>query len=344
MGWRDFGEWVLSRLLPDQETRKAEAALTETIERLVQEVSPAIRNIRGYRKRLRAPVEGAQKYIEGLVAAIPGPRPLSVEQGGRDSLTALLFVDADQLRGLFNDNAELISFFQDNSTTQAVALLTASCNEKTIFTSVLQGEIIRRDVPQTAVDFTEHRIVAPAETETLNRRALSEGGLRLLGLRALEHLTNLKSQKEDLAEEKRMVGIKLKILQAHDRSLEGLLESGQDSAAKAVRVREMLAEIDQELDTVTAVLGTPEDALNHLLSFLNNPEYVLTIQPLSLRLNWMGVKVEENAADPGTEIALAELEIKDRAKRVALLVTINRKEIMVNTRNPLIGRVLGIKS
>jgi len=340
MGLRGLGKWVLSRLLPDQETRKAEAALTEAIERLVQGVSPAIRNVRGYRKRLRTPVERAQQYIEGLVAAIPGPRPLSADREAPDSLTALLFVGADQVRGLLNDNAELVSFFQDNSTTQAVALLTATCNEKTIFTSVMQGEIIRRDVPQTAVDFTEHRVVAPAPTEAGNRRALREGGLRLLGLRALEHLTNLKSQKEDLAEEKRIVGIKLKILQAHDCSLEGLLESDRDSAAKAHRVREMLAEIDQELDTVTAVLGTPEDALNHLLSFLNNPEYVLTIQPLSLRLNWMGVKVDENAEDPGTEIDLAELEIKDRRKRVALLVTINRDEIIVNTRNPLIGRVL----
>jgi hypothetical protein len=328
MGLSNLWERVLGHLLPDQETRKVEAALTEAIERLVQEVSPAIRNVRGYRKRLRTPVEGAQKYIEGLVGAIPGPLPLSADSGGRDSLTALLFVDADQVRDLLNGNAELVSFFQDNSTTQAVALLTATCNEKTIFTSVMEGEIIRRDVPQTAVDFTEHRVVAPAPTEVENRRALSEGGLRLLGLRALEHLTNLKTQKEDLAEEKRMVGIKLKILQAHDRSLEGLLESNRDSAAKAHRVREMLAEIDQELNTVTAVLGTPEDALNHLLSFLNNPEYVLILQPLSLRLNWMGVKVDKNAEDPGTEISLAEMEIKDRRKRVALLVTINQEEIV----------------
>ena len=209
-----------------------------------------------------------------------------------------------------------------------MALLTATYNEKTIFTSVLQGEIIRRDVPQLAVDFTDHRIVAPAATETACRQAIREGALRLLGLRALEHLTNLKNQKEDLAEERQMMRIKLKILQAHPRSLEGLLESDRDSEVKAARVRELLAEIDQELDTVSAVLGSPEDALNHLLSFLNNPEYVLTIQSLSLRLNWMGVKVDENAEDPGTEIVLAEMEIKDRLKRVALLVTINRNEIM----------------
>ena len=124
------------------------------------------------------------------------------------------------------------------------------------------------------------------------------------------------------------MGVKLKILQAHNRSLEGLLESDRDSEVKAARIRELLKEIDQELDTVTAALGTPEDALRHLLPFLNNPEYVLAFRPLTLRLNWMGVKVDADAADPGKEISLADLEIKDRMKRVAVLVTINRDEIV----------------
>ena len=180
---------------------------------------------------------------------------------------------------------------------------------------------------QQAVDFTDHRIVAPATTEAINRRLMVEGALRLLGLRTLEHLTHLKSQKEDLVEEKHLMGVKLKILQAHSHSLEGLLESDRDSEVKAGRVRELLAEIDQELDVVTTVLGSAEDALNHLLAFLNNPEFVLTFHPLTLRLNWMGVRVEEDAADPGREISLVELEMPGRLKRVAVLVNIPREEV-----------------
>ncbi len=328
MGLRDFWEWLRGWLIPDEETRKARAALDKEIERLVQEVAPSIRSVRGYRRRLRDPVRQAEKYTAEMVEAIPGPLPLSVEPGGPASLVKLLFASSDQLGRLFNDSDDLASFFHRETATKVVALLTASCTEKTIFTSVRQGEIIRRDVPQTAVDFTDHRIVAPAATEAECRRALREGGLRLLGLRALEHLTNLKSQKEDLVEEKHLMGIKLKILQDHNRSLEGMLETDRDSIAKAVRVRKTLADVDLELQTVTAALGSPEDALNHLLSFLNNPEFVLTIQSLSLRLNWMGVKVEEDSEDPGAEISLAEMELKNRLKRVALLVSVDRKEIM----------------
>jgi hypothetical protein len=327
-GMKDFWDWLLGFLHLDRKTREARGALDEEIERLVQKVSPAIRNIRGYRKQLRLPVAKAKTYIEGLVAAIPGPLPLSAADWGRDSPAEPLFIDAGQVRELLRNSGALQSFFHEGSTPQAVALLTATRQEKTIFTSELQGEIIRRDVPQLAVDFTDHRVVAPAATEPLNRLALREGALDLLGLRALEHLTSLKSQKEDLSEERRLLEVKLKILQARNRSLEGLLESDRESADKAVRIRELLAEIAHELGTVTAVLGPPEDALKHLLVFLNFPEYVLTFQLLTLRLNWMGVKVGKDAADPGREIRLAELEIKDRLKRVAVLVTIDRDEVV----------------
>lgn len=41
----------------------------------------------------------------------------------------------------------------------------------------------------------------------------------------------------------------------------------------------------------------------------------------------MGVRVEEDAADPGREISLVELEMPGRLKRVAVLVNIPREEV-----------------
>lgn len=328
MGPLSLGKWVSNRLQLGREARGAEKKLRETIESLVDEVSPAIRNVRGYRKQLRSPVEKFEKHLEGLAAAIPGPLPLSTTGWGQGSPAELLFIDAGRVGELFRTSAVLKSFFEGDAASQAVALLTATRSEKTIFAGEIQGQIIKRDVPQTAVDFIDHRIVAPAATETRDRRALVDAGMRLLGLRVLEHLTNLKSQKEDLAEERRLMAVKLKILQAHAQSLEGLLESHRESELKAAKVRELLQEIDQELDVVTKVMGPPEAALTHLTTFLNSPEFLLTYKPLTLRLNWMGVRVEEGAEDPGKEISLVEMEMPGRLKRVAVLVTIRREEVV----------------
>ena len=112
MGLRDFWEWLLGWLILNEETRKARAALTEEIERLVEEVSPAIRNVRGYRQQLRAPVEKAKEYIE----ATGGRHTRSAARcrridWGRGSPVELLFIDADQIRELFRNSAELKVIF-----------------------------------------------------------------------------------------------------------------------------------------------------------------------------------------------------------------------------------------
>jgi hypothetical protein len=328
MNFKNLWDWLLGLLHLDRKTRETRAALNEEIERLVQEVSPAIRNVSGYRKELRLPLETAKAYIEEMGAAVPGPLPLSIAGWGQCSPAELLFINVDQARDLLRESTDLQAFFQQDPAPRAVALLTATCHEKTIFGVEMQGEILRRDVPQQAVDFTDHRIVVPAATEALNRQAVRQGALHLLALRALEHLTNLKTHIEDLNEERRSTELKLKVLLAHNRSLEGLLESDRESAGKAARVREMLSEINQELDTVKAALGRPEDGLKHLVTFLNYPDQVLTFHRLNLRLNWMGVKVHESAADPGKEIPLIEVEIKDRLKRVATLISIDREEVV----------------
>jgi hypothetical protein len=323
-----FWERLLGFFNLDRKTRESRRALNNEIERLVQEVSPSIRNVRGYRKALRSPLGKAKQYIEDLVAALPGPLPLSAAGWGRESPAEPLFIDANQVRALFRESADLKTFFQKDPGPRAFALLTATCKSKTIFGSDLQGEILRRDVPQEAVDFTEHRIVGPAATEARTRLAVREGALQLLSFRAMEHLVDLKNRAEDLSEEKRLAELRLKILQAQNRSLEGLLESARESQAKADRLREMLAEITRELVTVKTELGGPEESLNQLLGILKNPGEVLLYSLLTFRLNWMGVRVSAEAADPGREISLMEVEIKNRLKRVAVLITVDREEVL----------------
>jgi hypothetical protein len=327
MTLKDFWDWLLGLLGLERKTQ----ALNEEIDALVQEVSPSIFNVRGYRKALRLPLELAKNYIERLVEAIPGPLPLSVIEWGRGTSVELLFIDPDQVRELFQGSADLKTFFQNDPASRIYALLIATCNEKTIFGSEVQGEILRRDVPQEAVDFKDHRIVVPAPTQNLNCLKIKEGALRLLALRAMEPLADLKNQAEDLSEEKRITEVKLKILQAQSRSLEGLLETDQESRAKADQVRKILDEIDRELVTVKTRLGGAREALNHLRTVLQNPEEILKYQRLTFRLNWMGVKVNEEAADPGKIINLIEVEIKDRLKRVAVLITVNREEVLNQT-------------
>jgi hypothetical protein len=319
--------WNQYREQRERQRRKA-ANLAELIERMVQESDPAIRKVSGYRQHLQKPVENALGYIEGLISSIPGPVSLSVESWDKDPLIHALFVSPDEIRSLLQDGAELTSFFQQSGVKTAVALLTALKKERTIFGSVQEGEIMRRDVAQTAVEFYDHRIVAPAATEAEKRLNLVQRGLSVLASYTIEEILRIHSVREELVEERRMLAAQFKIKHSRHRGLERLLAGGNPNDANEEQARQLLEEIDQQLEQLEPGSGKPQEFLAKLEKVLLGPDNFLTGRTIGMRLNWMGVKLPEESPQNGREITLAELEIPGRVKRVAVLAAVSATECL----------------
>jgi hypothetical protein len=315
-----LGKWSQYRERKSRQRQK-EAALVELIERMVQDSDPAIRKVAGYRHQLQKPVENALEHIEGLISLIPGPFSLSTEHWDKDPLIHALFVSPDEISSLLRNCAELKSFFQESGADTAVALLTATKKERTIFGTALEGEIVRRDVPQVAVEFYDHRVAAVVATEEENRRELVHRGLNVLATYALEEIMQIQSIREDLAAQRHILAVQLKIQQTHKRGLERLLAGGTQSQADAIQAEQVLAEIDKQLMELEPGSGMPQDFLRELENVLTSPGNFLTGETIGMRLNWMGVKLDEESAED--EITLSELEIPGRLKRVALLAQIS---------------------
>ncbi len=322
-----LGKWSQYRERKRRQRQK-EAALIEWIERMVQDSDPAIRKVAGYRHQLQKPVENALKHIENLISLIPGPCSLSAELWDKDPLIHALFVSPDEIRHLLHNCAELKSFFQKSGANAAVALLTATKKERTIFGTALEGEVVRRDVPQEAVEFYDHRVVAPVATEEENRRELVHRGLNVLSTYALEEIMQIQSIREDLAAQRHILAVQLKIQQTHKRGLERLLAGGTQSPSEAIQAEQVLAEIDQQLMELEPGSGMPQDFMHKLENVLTAPANFLTGERIGMRLNWMGVKLEEESAENGRQITLSELEIPGRLKRIALLVKISATECL----------------
>jgi len=239
-----------------------------------------------------------------------------------------LFVNPGEIRSLLQNHADLQSFFQKSAVKTAVALLSATKKERTVFGTDQQGEIVRRDVPQLAVEFYDHRVVAPGVDEAENRRELFHRGLYVLAAHTLEEILRIHSIREELTEERRMLAVKLKIQYSRDRGLERLLAGGSKNNADQEQAQQLLAEIDKQLMELKPGSGTPQDFLGKLEKVLLEPGHFLTGKTIGLRLNWMGVKQDEESPEKGPEITLAELEIPGRVKRVAVMVTVSVNECM----------------
>jgi hypothetical protein len=322
-----LGRWNQYRERKNRQRQK-EAALLELIERMVQDSDPSIRKVAEYRQRLQKPVANALGYIEGLISSIPGPFSLSSESWDKDPLIHALFVSPDEIRSLLQNCAELKSFFQHSGVNTAVTLLTATRKERTVFGTAQEGEIIRRDVPQVAVEFYDHRVVAPAATEEEKRRKLVQRGLALLAAHTLEEISQIRSIREDLSEERRMLAVKIKIQHSRERGLEGLLAGGSKSGESAEKAQQLLAQIDRQLMEIKSGSGTPRDFMGKLEKVLLDPGNFLTGKTFGMRLNWMGVKLNEESTENDREIVLAELEIPGRAKRTAVLATVSADECL----------------
>jgi hypothetical protein len=319
--------WNQSREVKKRK-RKKDDTIVEWIDRMLQESDPSIRKVPGYREQLRQPFENAMGYLEGLISSIPGPFSISAGQWDKDPLTHSLFVDPNEIRSVLYKAADLKAFFKKSGLKTCVALLTATKKERTIFGTGMEGEIIRRDVPQVAVEFYDHRVVAPAASEEENRRELVHRGLYVLASNALEEFMRIKSMIEELNGERRILDYKLKIHKTREQGMQRLLAGTLQPDSEIEQARELLGEIDKQLMEFEQGSGTPKDFLRKLEKVLLSAGNFLTEKTITMRLDWMGIKQDDVSAENVNEINLAELEIPERAKRVAVLTSIDAGECL----------------
>jgi hypothetical protein len=308
--------------------REKENALTQAIDQVLQASAPVMCSFRDCRRGLRSPVENALGYIQQTIDAIPGPTRLSPDNWDRDPLLKALFVSPDEIRSVLERDQRLRSFFARQPAARAFALLTATKTERTIFGTAAEGNMVRRDVPLTAVEFHDHRIIDPSAAEAETRHALEDRALNALVTQVLERLLQLRSLKDELREHQRILSIKFKIQQTRPHGLDDLKSEPDAAESTLQEPPRMLADIDRQIRDLAAESDSPEEYLRQLTAVLNAPQQVLTVTPIAMQLNWMGVKQNTAAADGDRCIRLAEVEFQDRLKRVAVFVDIARQDCL----------------
>jgi hypothetical protein len=301
--------------------RRSEAELTRAVQRVLDLGAPVVCTLRDCRRELRGPVQTALAHIDRAVAAIPGPLPLAPDAWDRHPLLQALFTDAGEIGRLLSADRRLRSFFSRRpAPPRAFALLTAARCERTIFGTAVEGEIVRRDVAQTAVEFRDHRILDPAETPAETRGELRMRALAALVTPVVDRARRQRARLDELREQQRILAIQLKIQQSRpDRSAaRGPQDIGGDAAPP------VLEEIDRRIRELSAAAASPAEVLREMAAVLGAPQAALTVTPVALRLNWMGVKQCRTSSACDLDVRLVEVEIREHLKRTAVFVEIAR--------------------
>lgn len=314
-----IGAWIGSVWQRLQPQAPADDPLVQVTDRVVQIADPVIRQAKRYRQVLAEPIAGSMRYFLSISKTVPGPINLDPKRYYDDPTVKALFASPNELDEVLRFNPEINKLRKQGFVGEVVAMMTMLQQERTIFGHKQEGELMVRDVRQQAVSFSDHRIVAPAADLEATRNGIVNRGLEVLATVAMERITTLRANKAELQGKKEYLQGMVKILGGRSHRQELFAAPTAHNREELRKVEQMLADVDQELETLRQQIALPEQSLAHLEGIMRQPEAMLVARRQSLRLNWMGVRVDDDPGSEGNEITLAEFSVEE-IRRSAVLV------------------------
>ncbi len=302
------------------------AVLRDDIERVVDASEPRIRLVGNYLQKLLDPVEGALVYGDRLLRLIPPAVALGGQAWTLDPRVNAFFATKDDLKAMLGQNPRVRAFFEDGAHRECFAWMLMVKREIETFGPALDGDLLVREVRQIRVSFSDHQLFFPNASEAGLRKELQERTLVFLATRALERINELREERGGLEERRRQLQVQLRALRGHGQGLRPLLSSPDADERKLATLEQRLIQTEQDLVAARKQLGTLDDYLEQVRQVLSRPEEYLRIQPLTMRINRLGLKLDANSSEPGEAITLIELASLDE-KRIGVLVRFARDDL-----------------
>lgn len=290
------------------------------IERMIDIADPTIRRAGRYRLPLSDPVAIGRDYCFSLIDQVPGPVELTRHAYFNDPTVKALFATPEQFNDLIRLSPDVESLQKTGYDGEAVALLTMSRVEKTVFGHQRHGELLLRDVQQRTVNFTDHRLIAPADSLTVTQGGIVERGMEVLATVAMERITNLRARILELRQQRDYLNGAIHILDGKAHMYSRFTAPDSAMAQKLLDARERLKMVEEELEETKMSLTYPEDSLKHLSEVMRAASDILIIDTHKFKVNWMNVLVGEGQDKEGHEITLARFSLGGELERYGIFV------------------------
>jgi hypothetical protein len=186
----------------------------------------------------------------------------------------------------------------------------------------LSDNILKKDVQQIAVSFSDHRIYSPAPSESETREGLKTCLFQGLATNALQHIVQLRLASHRLQNRHRMLHARLRQYQQKSGEADSMTQRFEETGRELEKI---------EAEMMNTPLLTPQVILEQVLDVFSKPENFVQLRKLSLRLNKMGIKISDTSPEPANRLDLTEVIIGNEAPRVITLATFPRKELLART-------------
>ena len=308
-----FKEWYKGR--------GAERAFIETV---VESIEPKIKQVNGYRKRLQSPLSVCREHAKKIVAGIPGPIYLKHPDDYTDPLINAAFVGPEKLENLIAKTESLRLETGGLPGPERVALLTMTRTDRTIFGRSLHDDLLVSEERLTSITFSDHKIVAMAESLEASRKQLEKYILEIIAHSASHELAVRRTDLEEVRQRREKLRAMWEMFGGADHA-DGITTPGRaDEEENLEKVASMLEETEAELSVAIKGFETPEDWLNFLEQYLSEPEKIVAVTPVTLRLDWRNV-LTENPGEKASTISFAQCSFSEGAARDAVFIAFNKE-------------------
>ncbi|MFJ4290918.1 hypothetical protein ACIP1U_14185 [Cupriavidus sp. NPDC089707] len=299
---------------PDGAREAARAALAERVTRLC----PYVRLVGGYRKRLAPALAIADRYVRDVVAGLPPASAASEATWNSDPYIHAFFGTPQDVMPVFSRSPDLRDYFSGSATAaEAYCVLGMDKHERRTLGVALEGDVMRTEVPQTTVSFTDHRVRICAATEAALREEIACRMLDQFALQALAEIAGGTSRRDRIEREQTLLTTRLHLLEKQGVGMRSVLgERDETQADESARLREQVAQNEAALAALGAPeapdaadaqggrAGLPERQLQALVDVLTHADASFSVEREAVRLSPMNIVLPPGSAGPGADLRL----------------------------------------
>jgi len=327
-------ERVASALFGGGQTPGDDAAerqlIADMVELVVETVEPRVRLHARYREKLGGCIGHSIEYLRSIGRAPMEPVLLARTAWSEDPRLNAFFARADDVPACLGGSRELRAFFEDpahGDVQEAYALLGMKKQERTVLAPQLQDGMLRQEVAQETVSFSEHRLFAPAATLADTRLEIGRRIFRRLAQVALSRIVALDMKASELEQHKAYLAARLRLLRLSRDGMEGAVK---DPATVGEQIRALERELQEAVEGYIEAktgLATLDGYIKHIDDVFSRPEQHLTVTHTPLRLSRMGIRVDDSSTGPVNELTLTEMSIGENLRVAIAIARCPRSEV-----------------
>ncbi|MBS1209733.1 MAG: hypothetical protein H6R19_2131 [Proteobacteria bacterium] len=319
-------DWFRQSTPKIDEEKVSTQLVEETIDYVVKMTDARLTLINHYRQRLTGPVTRSLQYLNALRTSLPPTHEVAPLSWSLDPTMRAFYGQPADLINSFAHCQPLHNYAATASPLDPVyAVLAMDIEEQQRFGVGMQGDMVVRDVAQSALSFSHHRLRLFARSETDLRRSIARRMLDELALIALDRMQDEQSQRRELAEHRNLLAARLSTFAQRGAGAESFL--GEAGAMVSDEESSVLLRRLEENETQLAALGCPTETLDHQLDYLAEvlaePMRFIQMEYRQQYLDSMNMIVDEHSGER-IEFCIASVVRQPPKRRAFLPVRIDR--------------------